>query len=325
MANGEIYLTEGFGETVVDQFSSTGAYLGRCDGADTPGGAVRDVYSLAVDPESHDVYVGNVGGEPEHQSAVDRFGPDLVVPDVTTGSALNSTPRSATLAGTVNPDGAGPATCQFVWGTSIAFGHTAPCSTPEVPNGSSPVAVQATLSEATHSALEPDTTYHYRLQAANKNGLNAGEASQDQSFTTPGPGLHGQSVAGVTASSATLQAMINPHEGSTSYYFQYGTTAGYGSDAPVLGGASTHGSPVGAGEGDVEAAQHVQGLQASTVYHYRVVAVSEPIPGKYEEFAGPDETFTTQTVAAEQTPVDNRVWEMVSPPEKYGANLEADH
>jgi len=320
--SGEIYLTEGFGEIVVDQFSSTGSYQGRFDGADSPGGGLRNVYSLAVDPESHDVYIGNVRGEPEHPSAVDIFGPDLVLPDVTTGSVVNSTPRSATLAGTVNPDEAGPATCRFAWGTSTAFGHTAPCSPPEIANGNTPVSVQGTLSEATHNALEPDTTYYYRLQAANKNGTNTGEDFQDQHFTTSGPGLHGQSVADVTASSATLQATINPHEVATTSYFQYGTTTDYGADAPVLEGASAHGAAVGEDEGDVEVAQHLQGLQASTVYHYRVIAVSEPTPGKYEEFAGPDETFTTQTIAGEEVPADNRMWEMVSPPEKYGANLE---
>src|SRR6185312_11321793 len=39
-ASGEIYLTDGFGPTVIDQFSATGAYLGRITGEDTPAGSI---------------------------------------------------------------------------------------------------------------------------------------------------------------------------------------------------------------------------------------------------------------------------------------------
>ena len=59
-----------------------------------------------------------------------------------------------------------------------------------------------------------------------------------------------------------------------------------------------------------------------TAYHYRVVARSELPGGELVEFAGPDQTFTTEPAASGFGLPDGREWEMVSPPNKDGAALE---
>ncbi|MGH2853240.1 MAG: hypothetical protein ACRDLF_03495 [Solirubrobacteraceae bacterium] len=310
-SNGEIYVTEGFFPTVINQFSATGAYLGHITGAGSPGGDISDVYSLAVDPASHDVYIAdNRPGQGE--KAVKAFGPDIVLPTVTTEPVSEPKVRSATLTGTVNPEKAGAATCGFVWGSATDLGHTAPCEPEGVAEGENPVPVKARI-----GGLEPDAEYCYRLQAANANGANPGEASQDRCFTTPGPGLNLElvSVSEVTAESAMFDATIDPRGRPTSYYFQYGTTSGYGTDLPAAPGA-----PVGSGQGNVQLSQATQGLQAGTVYHYRVVVLSEVEAGDVEEFDGPDQTFTTQRAGGFALP-DGRQWEMVSPPRKEGARI----
>ena len=303
--NGEIYVSEaesaGNGY-VIDEFSAGGEYLGRTTGLNTPQGKLSDVLSLAVDPSSHDLYVAAQG------VGIDVFGPDLVIPDVVTGPVVGLKAKSATLTGTVNPDKAGAATCQFVWGTSTAFGHTSACSAP-VSEGESPMPVEAQL-----SGLEPDTTYYYLLQASNTNGTNSGEPSQIQHFTTPGPKLNAESVSAVTAESVTFDAAIDPHKASTTYYFQYGLTSGYGSDLPA-----PPGGVVGSGEGLVEFSEHVQGLRPDTVYHYRVVLLSEVEAGKVEEFDGADQTFTTQRAGGAPSLPDGRSWELVTPANKEGA------
>jgi WD40-like Beta Propeller Repeat len=312
--SGELYVAEDQ-ERVVYQFSSTGVYLGRMTGVGSPFGDFNSPRSVAVDPESHRVYVGDrretgVTGEP---STIDVFGPDLVIPDVLTGPATGVTPRSATLTGTVTLDKEGEATCRFVWGTTKEFAEPpAPCSTPATQEESP---VEATLSQANGSQLEPDTTYYYRLQATNKNGTNPGEPSQDQEFVTVGPGIHEESVSNVASSSVTFDARINPHNAPASSYFQYGTSSAYGTNVPGVPGL-----PLGSGEGDVEAIpQHVQGLSPETVYHYRVVVISEPVPGQFEEFDGPDQTFTTQRNGGALELPDGRSWEMVTPSQKQGA------
>ncbi len=237
----------------------------------------------------------------------------VAIPDVTTEAVSEPAPASATLNGTVSLDKEGQATCRFEWGTTTSLGQDAQCEPEDVTTEPGPVHAKLT-------GLTPDTTYYYRLHATNKIGSNEGEILH---FTTPGPGLHGESVADVAATSATFEATIDPHGEATSCYFQYGTSGNYSSatDLPAAPGA-----PVGSGEGDVQAIpEHVQGLAAGTTYHYRVVVVSEVevSPGVFEaqEFAGPDQTFTTQPAVAPFVLPDARQWEMVSSPNKLGARI----
>ena len=304
---GHIYVIDDIGGAeVVDQFSSEGVYLGHITG--TPSGffPALALPSVAVDPASNDVYIGTTAG------VVDIFGPGVVVPDVTTGPVSNVKARSAALNGTVNPDEAGTATCSFAWGTSTSFGKVAPCEPEGVASGGNPVPVHVAL-----SGLAPDTTYHYRLQASNASGSNPGEASQDQEFSTPGPGIQEESASIVTSVSATLGAKIDPDEAATSYYFQYGTSAAYGTSLPAQPGLG-----LGAAKGYQAVNVHLQGLATGTTYHYRVVAVSES-GGEPIINEGPDETFTTQATGAALTLPDGRQWEMVSPPNKQGSGIFA--
>jgi WD40-like Beta Propeller Repeat len=311
-SQGYIYVIDGlaggFGE-VVDQFNSEGVYLGHL--TSTPKSPFASVGSVAVDPASHDVFVSD--DRPERQAGfVDVFGPSIVVPDVVTGAVSGVKARSATLNGTVDPDEAGAATCHFAWGTSVALGKVAPCEPEGVADGGSAVGVHAAL-----SGLVPDTTYYYRLQASNAAGSNPGEASQDGEFTTPGPGVEEESASAVTSVSATLGARIDPNNAATTYYFQYGTSASYGTTLPVLPGLG-----LGAGKGAEVVAVHLQGLAAGSTYHYRVVAVSEA-GGEPVTVEAPDETFTTQAVGAVVSLPDGRAWEMVSPPNKQGSGINA--
>ena len=320
--NGEIYVAT---ESVVYEFNRFGVYIGDITSAGTPekwartGNGLPGVVSLAVDPVSHRVFVGVVDSS-AHSGVVDVFGPDVVIPDVESEAVSNVRVESGThtwgvrLNGTVDADGAGPARCWFVWGLSKAFGEEAACAdTVKGEVGEGPVAVHANL-----SGLEPGTTYYYRLQAENKTGKDAGEESQDLSFTTPGPGLGEAWSSEVSSSSVRLHATIVPHGKSTSYRFEYDTS-------PYVRGEAPHGTsvpPAGAGagsSGEVAVEQHAEGLSADTAYHYRVVATSEIEPGVFEEFDGPDRTFTTQRAGSPLVLPDGRQWEQVSPVDKHGA------
>lgn len=335
--NGEIYAGQPCNSecanpasSAVDEFSlTTGAYLGRTTGQETPEGTFGQpgpAVGLAVDPATHHLFVG-VHHEyegAEGPSVVDTFGGDLVVSDVTTNPATGVQGTSegtieATLNGTVNPDGEGGATCAFVWGVSEAAvdakEHEARCDQAVV-NGSSSVPVAAKL-----SGLQPDVTVYFRLQATNANGTNVGEDWQNQHFKTPGPVVRNDSVTGVGGDRAILAATIDPNGGSTTYYFQYGKTTAYGQDAPALTATAPYGASIGSGEADMEVQQPIEGLAAETTYHYRVVAVSE-LAGKFQKFAGPDHTFTPQPTGLEFALPDNRAWELVSPPNKHGSLIE---
>lgn len=96
-------------------------------------------------------------------------------PVVTTGTATAITSTSATVSGTVNPNGL-PTTARFEYGLTTNYGNTASV-TLSPSNGVMAQAVSANL-----IGLEPETTYHYRLTGFNSGGVGSGG---DASFLTP--------------------------------------------------------------------------------------------------------------------------------------------
>lgn len=222
---------------------------------------------------------GNVYVVDPQAGQVDVFGSSVVaLPDASSSAATGVTQSSATLTGSADPAGNGDVTgCEFEYGTSAGYGQTAACS-PGTPY-SAVTSVTASL-----LGLQPDTTYHFRLDVTNANGTNI---SQDGTFTTLGPPIvDGESSTNVTAVGASLQAQVNPSGFDTTYHFEYGTTTSYGTSAPVPD------TDLGTGTSDLPASQDITGLSANTAYHFRIVATNSQ--GTTD---GPDQTFTTQPPA----------------------------
>lgn len=84
----------------------------------------------------------------------------------------------------------------------------------------------------------------------------------------------------VTQTSATLTGKVNPNGASTTYWFEYGLTSGYG--------AATGPTDAGSGTQAKTATASLTGLAPFAKYHYRLVARNE----KGTTF-GSDRTFTT--------------------------------
>jgi hypothetical protein len=131
-----------------------------------------------------------------------------------------------------------------------------------------------------------------------------------------------ESVSGVTTSGAVLSAQVNPRsepgEPGTEYSFEYGRCpaagacvgAGFEGSVPVRPGVL-----VASYEPSTVSAQ-VTGLVAGATYHFRVVAHNSH-PGVA---MGEERVFRTVSAAAGGL-LDGRSWEMVSPPNKHGADL----
>jgi hypothetical protein len=101
--------------------------------------------------------------------------PPPTAPSATTGSAT-ADGGSATLTGSVNPNGVGTS-YYFEFGTTANYGQQTP---PQgAGSGSAAVSVTATL-----SGLTASTTYHYRLVAVGPNGAFA--IGADRTFATSG-------------------------------------------------------------------------------------------------------------------------------------------
>jgi DNA-binding beta-propeller fold protein YncE len=301
---GDFFVTNTFPEPVVDEFSSTGAYIAQVVGA--PGGPDGGV---AVDQPTGELYVSdNASG------SVKIFaGTALTLPTVTTGTATEIQPRSATLTGIVAPEGLAVTECRFDYVEAALYapnannpysaGGMVPCtpSALEIPADSEEHAVHA---EA--SGLRPGVTYHFRLQASNVNGAEVGQDGQFE--TLPPPAIESATASSVTANSADLNATINPRGLDTTYQFEYGTSTAYGTSVPS--------SPedIGAGTRGVQRTQHITGLRPSTTYHWRVIATSDAGTAG----TGIDHTFIYDESGSGGLP-DNRAYEMVTPPRKNGA------
>ncbi len=174
-------------------------------------------------------------------------------PTAQTGSVSDVTGTTATLRGSVNPNGQAT-NYNFDWGTTTGYGQT---TTTSADSGTGAKSVSAAI-----AGLTPGTTYHYRLSASNASGPSNGT---DQTFTTPP--LASVSTGGpssVTSTSAVVNGVVNPQGHSTTYFFQYGTTTSYGVQT----------SPARAGRGTTNVAVHqtLTGLAPGTPYHYRIVA-----------------------------------------------------
>ena len=284
-------------------------------------GALTASEGLAVNSVSGRVYVSDTAGE--RQVAV--FGPTVVLPEVKTGEASEIHPSSATLNGTVNPEGVEVTDCHFDYGTSTSYGQTAACEQ-TVGSGSGEVAVTAKL-----NVLTPGTTYHFRLEATNASATNLGA---DATFSTPPPPtVTALPATSVTKSSATLNAQVNPNGLEvTSCRFEYGTEAG------VYPNNLTCTPPPGSGSSNVSVTGQIEKLHANKTYHWRVVAVSAAGVS-----SSPDQTFIYPIASAAEASCaalpeperqheeqvrqergsgalpDCRAYELVTPAQKNGA------
>lgn len=306
-ANNDVYIAsqtneQASGTPQVNAYSATEALIEAFGSRDLTSDS-----GVAVDSSDGTVYVADPTAD-----TVDVFD-EVPVPDVTTEPPSNLQTTSATLKGTVNPNGSTLASCEFEYGSEAgSYTHTVGCSPAAgAVTGTEPVAVEANV-----SGLTRYTTYHYRLVAANE---NESVPSPDAEFVTAGAGVPGESVSDVTASGAMLEARVDPNGMDTHYYFQYGAESTEGCaehlsscvDVPASPGAD-----LGAAIGIQELGLHIQKLQPGTTYHYRVVTVQGG-----ETFAGPDKRFITQALGSSLVLPDGRVWELVSPANKEGGQV----
>lgn len=234
-------------------------------------GAIRASFGIAVDDASGDVYVS------DGQGAISVFGPAVPLPVVSTGGASDFTTSGATLAGTVDPEGAPLEECVFEYGESEALGSIVPCveSLTAIGSGSAPVTVEAQL-----SGLVLGREYHYRLVAGNEYGSVLGE---DETFATT-PAVGEEFVSGVSAHGATLEGALEPGlQSPARYRFLYGLTSAYEASAPV----EYEYAPLVAGDEIVS--QRLAGLQPGATYHFALAAVNRD----GEAVVGADQTFTT--------------------------------
>jgi hypothetical protein len=194
-------------------------------------------------------------------------------PVAATGSATGVTVNSATLNGTVDPNGRS-ATAYFEYGTSTSYGSRTPAKS--VGSGTTVTAVSASV-----SGLRPGRIYHFRLVARSDAGTSRGA---DRTFSTAGPPTVVTGPASsITHRSARLNGNVNPNGLATTWYFEYGRSTRYG--------ARTRIRSAGKGAKPVNVSVALSGLRVATTYHYRLVARNAVGTRR-----GANVTFTTASV-----------------------------
>ena len=209
-------------------------------------------------------------------------------PSIETGDVASVTPTTATLKGTVLPNGLST-TWWFEYGTSTSYSS-------RTSSHSAGSGTKTTSQSIGIKSLKPGTTYHYRLVAQNSSGKSYGS---DRSFATVGaPASATGAAQNVGADAALLTGSLDTHGRTTTWWFQYGTSAGYGK--------STSSKSAGSKAGTQTVTSQLTGLQAGTTYHYRLVTKSDGGTAY-----GADATFTTAgvtlTVVARQVIFGGRI------------------
>ena len=192
-------------------------------------------------------------------------------PVVTTDPATFIASFSAALVGLLDPHGL-TTTFHFQYGRTTSYGLT---TAPQTQTGNTSRPVSANI-----SALTANTTYHFRIVASNSAGTRLGS---DRTFTTltmtGAPVVITNPATNITASSAILHGLLDPHGLTTTVRFQYGTTTNYGHTAAMQ---------TQTGNTYRNIAANISALAAHTTYHFRIVATNS-----VGTRMGSDMTFTT--------------------------------
>jgi hypothetical protein len=262
-------------QTAIAEYSDSGAptQIGRF--ANAGAGRLAGSFGVALNattgkPASSEVYAGD-------GSQVNIYGPPVAVADATATAASNVERATATLNGTVDPEGLAVSSCEFEYGSEAGSYTSSVACSPTPGSGTSPVPVTGAI-----GGLTPGSTYHYRLVVLDANGA---AFSSDESFQAAPAvdGVASEPATGVTTDAATLNGSLAPDGYDTHYYFQYGATQAYGSLSPALPGTDA-----GTASGAQAVSVTLGGLSLATSYHYRLVAVNS-----FGTTYGEDETFTT--------------------------------
>lgn len=186
-------------------------------------------------------------------------GGECVAPTVSTGSASAITSNSATLNGSVNPNG-----CETTY--SFEYGRT----TEGYPNSISSFAGSGTspksVSTSSPLGLQPSTSYHFRVSATSEGGTATGSSS---TFTTAPPcskpSVTTEPASSITPYSATMNGTVNAGGCETTYKFEWGPSSSPNT-YPYLQTGTVGGSSA------VAVSKPAQTLEAGVSYHFRLSA-----------------------------------------------------
>jgi hypothetical protein len=179
-----------------------------------------------------------------------------LAPTVATLPAGSTTGTSATLNGTVNPNGAAT-TVYFQYGLTTSYGSFTVTNILPATN------VTLLVSNMI-GGLTQGMTYYYQLVGSNSAGINFGAQNTFTTLNPLAPEVTTLPASGVAGTSATLNGTVNPHDLAAIAYFQYGLTTNYGSFTAATNLPATNVT--------FSVSNLISGLMLGEAYHFRLVA-----------------------------------------------------
>ena len=197
-----------------------------------------------------------------------------VLPSIETAPITNVSTFSASCGGTITSEGSSPVTARGVcWAAKL----NPTINDIKTSDGSGPGSFTSTI-----GGLYEGIAYFVRAYATNSAGTSYGIT---KSFTASGqtPTATIAPATNISATSATLNGLVNPHDLLTSVSFQYGSSLVYDSTKVAIESPFTESI-------DMTVSANITQLKPLTLYHYRIVA-SNSLGSSFSS----DISFTTKS------------------------------
>jgi hypothetical protein len=293
---------------------------------DNTGGTTNRVLGIAVDPSAlGSVFTASTAGVrvwPMFSYTTETGTVSSLAPGVSIEAPTGAGKTGAHLSGIIDTHGVDPkapgeaVAAQFEYSTDrrswtadpeLGTGYPGGANNPDLAAG-----VGGSVSDVLTN-LNSNQTYYVRLVARRTYpGATPSTVSRIVSLTTSqgSPGVVEGGTKDVGSTTATLSGLVNPFGLDTSYRFEWGLTDTYGNRAP----AGSDGF-LGHGQVALPVSAVLSGLQAGTIYHYRLVAINAA-----GTTYGSDKTLSTDAASAYEA----RGYEQISPVDK-GPSLFNDN
>jgi hypothetical protein len=180
-------------------------------------------------------------------------------PGVTTSPAISITPSSATLPGSVNPNGSDTQVWFLYSSNRSMFGALA-TTTQDIGSGTVAAPVSANI-----TGLALGASYYYQAMAQNSAGTVQGSILSFTTVTGP-PSVSTSAAISVAGGTAGLAGVVNPNGLDTQVWFLYAT------NSSMSGAVSTPQQDIGPGTAPVPVNANVTGFGANATYYFQAVA-----------------------------------------------------
>jgi len=201
-------------------------------------------------------------------------------PIATTTAQSDLTSNSVTLKGTVNPNGQ-QTTVTFLWGTSESALVNEDDATPNIIQGTA----GTTNVTCPISNLSSGNTYYYKVKAVSAGGTHEGSVLHFTTSSQQAPTATTLAATSISPNSATLNGAVVANGLVTTAIFEYGKTTAYGYTTPQIN--------IPAGTTSTPLTANISGIDAGTLYYFRVVATNSA-----GTTTATNLTFTTSTAGA---------------------------